>query len=109
MENDNKTKKKSNKATIEFIEDKKKAMKKSIYRVKFDTLSSEIQENLVNTFVSYGQKLYEKSGWGSMVFYNKMSSGAYDINVFPQKLNERDQNKSGVPVSAAPIAFYGRS
>jgi len=97
--------KKSDKATIEFIADKKKEMKKSQYRVKFDALASEIQQNLMNTAVSYGQKLYEKSGWGSMVFYNKMANGSYDINVYPQKLTDRDQNKSGVPVSQEPIAF----
>ncbi len=94
-----------NKKTIEYVENKKKEMKKSQYREKFDALVSEIDANLVNTNVSYGQKLYEKSGWGSMVFYNKMSNGAYDINVYPQKLTDRDQNRSGVPVSQEPIAF----
>lgn len=96
---------KSEKDTIIFIEEKKKGMKKSQYREKFDALASEIETNLVNTNVSYGQKLYEKSGWGSMVFYNKMANGAYDINVYPQKLTDRDQNRSGVPVSQEPIAF----
>jgi len=91
--------------TIKFITEKKKQMKKSQYREKFDALASEIQQNLMNTAVSYGQKLYEKSGWGSMVFYNKMANGAYDINVYPQKLTDRDQNRSGVPVSQEPIAF----
>lgn len=98
-------KKTKEKSTIEFIEDKKKEMKKSQYREKFDALASEIEINLVNTNVTYGQKLYEKSGWGSMVFYNKMANGAYDINVYPQKLTDRDQNRSGVPVSQEPIAF----
>lgn len=93
------------KATITFVTDKKKEMKKSQYREKFDALAGEIELNLVNTAVTYGQKLYEKSGWGSMVFYNKMSNGAYDINVYPQKLTDRDQNRSGVPVSQEPIAF----
>ncbi|MGI9142562.1 MAG: hypothetical protein ACR2IJ_05180 [Fluviibacter sp.] len=93
------------KDTIKYMESKKKEMKKSQYREKFDALRSEIQTNLVNTTVSYGQKLYEKSGWGSMVFYNKMTNGAYDINVYPQKLTDRDQNRSGVPVSQEPIAF----
>jgi len=96
---------KTDSETIKFITDKKREMKKSQYREKFDTLAAEISANLVNTAVSYGTKLYEKSGWGSMVFYNKMASGAYDINVYPQKLNDRDQNKSGVPVSQEPIAF----
>ena len=91
--------------TIKFIAEKKKQMKKSQYREKFDALASEINQNLMNTAVSYGQKLYEKSGWGSMVFYNKMANGAYDINVYPQKLTDRDQNRSGVPVSQEPIAF----
>lgn len=101
-----KTKGKSkDKLTLEYIEEKKKQMKKSQYREKFDALVSEIEINLVNTNVSYGQKLYEKSGWGSMVFYNKMANGAYDINVYPQKLTDRDQNRSGVPVSQEPIAF----
>jgi hypothetical protein len=93
------------KKTIEFIDNKKKEMKKSQYREKFDALAAEIEINLVNTNVTYGQKLYEKSGWGSMVFYNKMANGAYDINVYPQKLTDRDQNRSGVPVSQEPIAF----
>jgi hypothetical protein len=96
---------KSEKETIEFISEKKKEMKKSQYRERFDTLAAEIGINLMNTNVSYGQKLYEKSGWGSMVFYNKMANGAYDINVYPQKLTDRDQNRSGVPVSQEPIAF----
>lgn len=99
------TLKKDDKKTIEFIENKKKEMKKSQYREKFDALAAEIEINLVNTSVTYGQKLYEKSGWGSMVFYNKMANGAYDINVYPQKLTDRDQNRSGVPVSQEPIAF----
>jgi len=93
------------KIVVDFVEEKKKEMKKSQYREKFDALSSEISINLVNTSVSYGQKLYEKSGWGSMMFYNRMANGAYDINVYPQKLNDRDQNRSGVPVSQEPIAF----
>lgn len=93
------------KKTIDFIEEKKKEMKKSQYREKFDALASEIEVNIMNTNVSYGQKLYEKSGWGSMIFYNKMSNGAYDINVYPQKLTDRDQNRSGVPISQEPIAF----
>ncbi len=97
--------KKVDSKTIEFIENKKKEMKKSQYRERFDTLAAEIDINLINTIVTYGQKLYEKSGWGSMVFYNKMANGAYDINVYPQKLTDRDQNRSGVPVSQEPIAF----
>lgn len=97
--------KNGDKKTVDYIEKKKKEMKKSQYREKFDSLASEIDINLVNTNVSYGQKIYEKSGWGSMVFYNKMANGAYDINVYPQKLTDRDQNRSGVPVSQEPIAF----
>lgn len=93
------------KLVVEFVDEKKKAMKKTDYRQRFDTLAGEIDMNLVNTMVSYGQKLYEKTGWGSMVFYNKMANGAYDINVYPQKLTDRDQNRSGVPVSQEPIAF----
>jgi hypothetical protein len=96
---------KTEKEVVLYVEEKKKAMKKSQYREKFDALASEIEINLVNTNVTYGQKLYEKSGWGSMVFYNKMANGAYDINVYPQKLTDRDQNRSGVPVSQEPIAF----
>jgi hypothetical protein len=91
--------------TIKFLMGKKEEMKKSQYRQKFDTLAAEVKQNIMNTNVSYGQKLYEKSGWGSMVFYNKMANGAYDINVYPQKLTDRDQNRSGVPVSQEPIAF----
>ena len=99
------TKTKSDKEVIEFMENKKKEVKKSQYREKFDTLAGEVAQNILNTSVSYGTKLYEKSGWGSMVFYNKMANGAYDINVYPQKLTDRDQNRSGVPVSQEPIAF----
>ena len=91
--------------TVKFITEKKKGFKKSQYRERFDALAQEINMNLINTMVSYGQKLYEKSGWGSMVFYNKMANGAYDINVYPQKLTDRDQNRSGVPVSQEPVAF----
>lgn len=39
------------------------------------------------------------------MFYNRAANGAYDINVYPQKLVDRDQNRSGVPVSQEPIAF----
>ena len=99
------SKKGGEKATYEFLVNKKKEVKKSQYREKFDGLVQEIEQNLVNTNVSYGQKIYEKSGWGSMVFYNKMANGAYDINVYPQKALDRDQNRSGVPVAAEPIAF----
>ena len=95
----------NNKDTIEFITETKKLMKKNQYREKFDALASEIEINIMSTAVTYGQKLYEKSGWGSMVFYNKMANGAYDMNVYPQKLTDRDQNRSGVPVSQEPIAF----
>ena len=105
MELEKKSGLKGDKKTIEFIEEKKKEMKKSQYRVKFDALAAEIDQNLINTSVSYGQKLYEKSGWGSMVFYNKQADGSYDINVYPQKMGDRDQNRSGVPVSQEPIAF----
>jgi hypothetical protein len=106
VESDKMTSPKSDKKdSYKFIEDKKREMKKSQYRERFDALASEIDQNLMNTNVSYGQKLYEKSGWGSMVFYNKMANGAYDINVYPQKLTDRDQNRSGVPVSQEPIAF----
>jgi len=94
-----------NKETIKFIEDKKKSMKRSQYRQKFDTLCAEIDQNIINTNVSYGEKRYEASGWGSMVFYNKLSNGAYDINVYPNKAVGQGQNKSGVPVSQEPIAF----
>ena len=100
-----KNKKKTDKDIIDFIETKKIEMKKSKYRVQFDALANEIDQNLVNTAVSYGQKLYEKSGWGSMVFYNKMANGSYDINVYPHKTSNMDQNKSGVPVSQEPIGF----
>lgn len=93
------------KITIDFLYDKKRTIKKSQYRERFDALASEIDQNIINTFVSYGQKLYEKSGWVSMVFYNKMANGQYDINVYPQKLTDRDQNRSGVPVSQEPIAL----
>ena len=72
VETDNMTTPKSGKSdAYKFLTDKKKEMKKSQYRERFDTLAAEIGINLMNTNVSYGQKLYEKSGWGSMVFYNK--------------------------------------
>ena len=100
-----KTETKEEKKTIDFIEGKKNEMKKSKYRVKFDALASEIDNNLINTMVSYGEKLYEQSGWGSMVFYNKMANGSYDINVYPQKATGAGKNNSGVPVSQEPIAF----
>jgi len=104
-----KSKKRSTKPTdtdtVKFIEEKKKEMKKSQYREKFDALQQEIDANLMNTQVSYGEKLYEKSGWGSSTFYSKQADGSYDINVYPQKLNGRDQNRSGVPTSQEPIAF----
>ncbi len=93
------------KESYKFVEEKKKIMKKSQYRERFDALAAEIDLNIINTTVSYGQKIYEKTGWGSMVFYQKMSNGAYDINVYPQKINDRDQNRSGVPVSQEPIAL----
>lgn len=96
---------KADKKTLNFIQDKKKEMKESKYRERFDNLAREIEQNLMSTAVDYGKKVYEKSGWGSMVFYNKMANGAYDINVYPQKDADRDQNQSGVPVSAEPIAF----
>ena len=106
VETDNMTTPKSGGSdAYKFLTDKKKEMKKSQYRERFDNLAAEIGTNLMATQVSYGQKLYEKSGWGSMVFYNKMANGAYDINVYPQKLTDRDQNRSGVPVSQEPIAF----
>ena len=95
----------ADKVTIKFLSHKKETIKKSKYRERFDALAEEIDNNIINTNVSYGQKLYEKSGWGSMVFYNKMANGAYDINVYPQKLTDRDQNRSGVPVSQEPIAL----
>lgn len=88
-----------------FVEQKKADMKRNQYRERFDTLSKEIRDNIINTNVSYGNKLYESNGWGSMVMYNKMSNGGYDINVYPQKLSNRDQNRSGVPVSQEPIAL----
>ena len=93
------------KVTVKFLADKKRTIKKSQYRERFDALAAEIDLNIINTTISYGQKLYEKSGWGSMVFYNKMANGAYDINVYPQKLTDRDQNRSGVPVSQEPLAL----
>lgn len=105
MDFEPKTKLKGEKATVEFILEKKKEMLNSQYRQKFDSLAKEIDMNLLNTTVSYGQKLYEKTGWGSMVFYNKQANGSYDYNVYPQKLTDRDQNRSGVPVSQEPIAF----
>lgn len=94
-----------NREAYKFVEGKKELMKKSQYRQRFDELAKEIAQNIINTTVSYGEKVYEKTGWGSMVFYNKLANGSYDINVYPQKLTDRDQNRSGVPVSQEPIAL----
>jgi len=95
----------SDAATVKFVDEKKRLMKESQYRKRFDMLSHEISQNIVNTVVSYGEKVYEKTGWGSLMVYNKMDNGGYDFNVYPQKLTDRDQNRSGVPVSQEPIAF----
>lgn len=97
--------KKEHKDAVQFVEKKKRDMKRSQYRERFDSLCAEIDNNLLNTTVSYGEKLYEKTGYGSMLYYNKMSNGAYDINIYPLKLTDRDQNRSGAPVSQEPIAF----
>lgn len=91
--------------TVTFVTMKKKEMKESKYRKRFDNLVEEIDTNLVNTHVSYGEKLYERSGWGSVMTYTKDANGNTDMNVYPQKLAGRDQNRSGVPVSQEPIAF----
>ena len=99
------TPKSEKKDSFKFIEEKKKEMKDSQYRNKFDALAKELDQNLMNTAITYGEKLYEKSGWGSMVFYNKMANGAYDINVYPNKTNTTGKNSSGVPNSQEPIAF----
>lgn len=96
---------KSSNPVITFLKEKKKEMKESQYRKRFDALVSEIKTNLVNTNITYGQKLYEKSGFGSMTFMNKRTDGSYDINVYPMKLTDRDQNRSGVPNAPEPIAF----
>ncbi len=93
------------KLTVDFVSLKKKEMKDSQYRKRFDNLSEEIANNIVNTTVSYGEKLYERTGWGSVLTYTKTATGNTDVNVYPQKLNGRDQNRSGVPVSQEPIAF----
>jgi len=93
------------KKTLEFLANKKKEMKESQYRKKFDNLSDEIDANIVNTTVSYGEKLYERSGWGSVMTYTKNALGNTDMNVYPQKLSGRDQNRSGVPVAQEPLAF----
>lgn len=95
----------TSKATVEFVEKKKKEMKDSQYRQRFDGLCAEIDGNIINTTIAYGEKVYEKTGWGSMIYYNKMNNGAYDINVYPLKLTDRDQNRSGVPNSQEPIAL----
>jgi len=105
MELEKKSALKGDKKTIEFIDERKREMKKSQYRVKFDALAKEIDSNIMDTSVSYGNKLYENSGWGSSVFYSKMASGAYDISVYPVKQGTGDQNRSGVPVAKEPIAF----
>lgn len=93
------------KATVDFLSLRKKEMKDSKYRKRFDNFSEEIANNLVNTTVSYGEKLYERTGWGSVLTYTKTAQGNTDVNVYPQKLNGRDQNRSGTPVSQEPIAF----
>lgn len=97
--------KKEDKKTIEFITDKKKEMKKSKYRVKFDNLVKDVEKNLINTSVSFGEKVQEQSGWGSSVFYNKQADGSYDINVYPQRMTANNNNGSSVPTFQEPIAF----
>ncbi len=94
-----------NTAAFKFVEEKKKLFKRSQYRQRFDKLAEEISQNIINTTVTYGEKLYESNGWGSVMFYTKNNNGGYDYNVYPQKLTDRDQNKSGVPVSQEPIAL----
>lgn len=94
-----------NPVAYKFVEEKKKLFKKSQYRQRFDRLAQEISQNIINTTVTYGEKLYESNGWGSVMFYTKNNNGGYDYNVYPQKLTDRDQNKSGVPVSQEPIAL----
>jgi len=91
--------------SVEFIYTKKKQMKDSQYRKRFDKLNKQIKENLVNTEVSYGEKKQEDNGWGSMVVYNKMDNGSYDMNVYPQKNGNSAKSQSGVPSSVEPIAF----
>ena len=100
-----KNKEEQDKESFKFLENKKKLMKESQYRTRFDGLSREISENIINTTVEYGKKIQEKTGWGSMVFYSKMANGGYDINVYPQKVGESNNNQSGVPVSQEPIAL----
>lgn len=94
-----------NPEAYKFVEEKKKLFKQSQYRQRFDRLAEEISQNIINTTVTYGEKLYESNGWGSVMFYTKNNNGGYDYNVYPQKLTDRDQNKSGVPVSQEPIAL----
>lgn len=96
---------KSENKVAEFLKAKKKEMKESQYRVRFDGLVAEVKSNLVNTSVVYGQKMYEKSGYGSMTFMNKRADGTYDVNVYPMKMTDRDQSRSGVPNAPEPIAF----
>lgn len=95
----------ADKETVTFITTKKKEMKETKYRKRFDNFAEEVDNNLINTTVSYGEKLYERTGWGSVLTYTKTAQGNTDVNVYPQKLNGRDQNRSGVPVSQEPIAF----
>jgi len=90
---------------VEYAQKKKKEMKDSKYRKRFDQLAKEIDDNLVNTAVRFGQKVYESSGFSSFVSYTRTESGAYDLNVYPEKILNRDQNQSGVPVFQEPIAF----
>lgn len=99
------TSKYENPVAYKFVEEKKKLFKRSQYRQRFDRLAEEISQNIINTSVTYGEKLYESNGWGSVMFYTKNNNGGYDYNVYPQKLTNRDQNKSGVPVSQEPIAL----
>lgn len=96
---------KDDKKAFEFLTMKKKEMKENKYRKRFDNLLTEIENNLVNTTVSYGEKMYENSGWGSVMTYSKTATGNTDMNVYPQKLTGRDQSRSGVPTSIEPIAF----
>ena len=97
--------KKASEISIKFLADRKKEMKESVYRKRFDDLCDNIDSNIMNTDVSYGQKLYEKNTWGSTLVYTKNANGSTDVNMYPQRLQNSQQSTSGTPVSQEPIAF----
>jgi hypothetical protein len=88
--------------TISFLENKKTEMKESKYRKKFDTLASEIKQNLVNTETTRGT--IDQSQRTLVYFPTVRPDGSTDYAVFP-RLPSKDDDISDVPRAAEPISF----